>query len=182
MTTIRPFDRAALLEAGIAPERLERAGIPDGMPVVLGDDGRPISVLNRWLRSLPTRGGRSPNTWAGYAKDTVIWQRHLDEHGVDLFADRRALRDALETLYVCFRIDPALEDRWSPATWNRLIAAVDNFYNWAVEEECWRPRCLHMSRRWSVRLVWHRCLRVLFAGEFGGGFFGGGVVDEVFAC
>jgi site-specific recombinase XerD len=135
MTTIRPFDRAALLDAGIAPERLERAGIPAGMPVVLADDGRPISVLNRWLRSLPTRGGRSPNTWAGYAKDAVIWQRHLDEHGVDLFADRRALRDALETLYVCFRIDRAVEDRWSPATWNRLVAAIDNFYNWAVEEE-----------------------------------------------
>ena len=24
---------------------------------------------------------------------------------------------------------------------------------------CWRPRCLHMSRQWSVRLVRHRCLR-----------------------
>ena len=47
---------------------------------------------------------------------------------------------------------------------------------------CWRPRCLHMSRRWSLRLVRHRCLGLLFAGEFGGGFFGGGVVDEVFAC
>ena len=135
MTTITPFDRAVLLDAGIAPERLERAGIPVGMPVVFADDRRPISVLNQWLRSLPTRGCRSPNTWRGYAKDVVIWQDHLDGHGVDLFAGRRALRDALGTLYVRFRIDPALEDRWSAATWNRFVAAIDNLYNWAVEEE-----------------------------------------------
>lgn len=135
MTFIRRFDRAVLLEAGVAGDRLDRAGIPDGMPVVFSDDGRPVSVVNRWLRSLPTRGGRSPGTWEGYAKDVVVWQGHLDGHGVGLFADRRALRDGLESLYVSLRIDPGLEDRWSPATWNRLVAAVDNFYAWALEEE-----------------------------------------------
>jgi hypothetical protein len=46
---------------------------------------------------------------------------------------------------------------------------------------CWRPRCLHMSRRRSVRLVRQDCLRLLFAGEFGCGFLGGGVIDEVVA-
>ena len=39
MTTIRPFDRAVLRDAGTAPERLERAGIPGGMPVVFATTG-----------------------------------------------------------------------------------------------------------------------------------------------
>jgi hypothetical protein len=51
-----------------------------------------------------------------------------------------------------------------------------------LDTRCWRPRCLHMSRQRSVRLVRQGCLRLLFAGEFGGGFLGGVVVDEVFAC
>ena len=147
MTSIRSFDCAALLEAGFARERLERAGIPDGMSVVFADDGRPVSVLNRWLRSLPTRGGRSPGTWWGYAKDLAVWQSHLDRQGVDVFADRRALREALEALYLSLRVDPELEDRWSPATWNRLIAAMDNFYTWAVEEEL--TAALPFSYAWA---------------------------------
>jgi site-specific recombinase XerD len=147
VTFIRLFDWAALVEVGFARERLERAAIPDGMPVVFSDDGRPISVLNRWLRSLPTRGGRSPGTWAGYAKDLAVWQSHLDGQGVDLFADRRALREALESLYLSLRIDPGLEDRWSPATWNRLVAATDNFYTWAVEEEL--TTALPFSYAWA---------------------------------
>ena len=135
MTTITQFDRAALLSAGVALERLERAGIPHGMPVLLADDGRPISILNRWLRSLVTRGCRSPNTWRGYAKDAAIWQRELEERGVDLSGERAALREALQSLYNARRVDPAPEHRWSPATWNRFVAAVDNLYAWAVEEE-----------------------------------------------
>jgi site-specific recombinase XerD len=135
MTTMTLFKRKLLVDTGVARDRLERAGIAEGMPIVFADDGRPISVLNRWLRSLPTRGGRSPNTWVGYAKDSMVWQSHLDKRGVDLFAGRAALRDALADLYVRRRIDPPLEDRWGPATWNRFVAAIDNFYNWAVEEE-----------------------------------------------
>lgn len=135
MTTIRPFNKAALLEAGIDAERLERAGIADGMPVVFADDGRPISVLNRWLRALPTRGSRSPNTWRGYAKDAAIWHGHLAERDVGLFGERRVLRDALEALYTRYRIDREPEDRWGPATWNRFVAAIDNLYSWGLEEE-----------------------------------------------
>ncbi|HEV2369875.1 MAG TPA: hypothetical protein VGR90_08355 [Acidimicrobiales bacterium] len=147
MTTITQFDRAAVLDFGIAAERLERAGIPDGMPVVSADDGRPISMLNRWLRSLPTRGCRSLNTWRGYAKDAVVWHDHLSERGVRLLADRAALRDALSTLYIAHRIDPRPEDRWGRATWNRFVAAIDNLYSWAVEEQLTED--LPFSYRWA---------------------------------
>ena len=41
----------------------ERAGLIDGMPFILMDDGSYDLNLNRFFRACPGMGARSPNTW-----------------------------------------------------------------------------------------------------------------------
>ncbi len=111
---------------------VERAGLIDGMPFILMDDGSYDLDLNRFFRACPGMGARSPNTWRAYARDILVWARFLserrgrktvwqaDRHDVLAFHRARRLSDA------AFRI--------SAASWNRSIAALDKLYRWAVEE------------------------------------------------
>ncbi|WP_245331108.1 tyrosine-type recombinase/integrase [Mesorhizobium sophorae] len=110
----------------------ERAGLIDGMPFILMDDGSYDPNLNRFFRACPGVGARSPNTWRSYARDILVWARFLgerrggktvwqaDRHDVLAFHRARRLSDA------AFRI--------SAASWNRSVAALDKLYRWAVEE------------------------------------------------
>ncbi|CEJ11280.1 Tyrosine recombinase XerC [bacterium YEK0313] len=130
----RPLFRADLA-VSLAPGALdvvERAGLIDGMPFILMDDGSYDLNLNRFFRACPGMGARSPNTWRSYARDILVWARFLserrggktvwqaDRHDVLAFHRARRLSDA------AFRI--------SAASWNRSIAALDKLYRWAVEE------------------------------------------------
>jgi hypothetical protein len=116
-----------------ALDTAERAGLIDGMPFILMDDGSYDLDLNRFLRACPTMGARSPNTWRSYARDIFVWARFLSERrdgksvwqadGLDVLAFHRARR---------------LSDapyRISASSWNRSVAALDKLYRWAVEEE-----------------------------------------------
>ncbi|WP_439544040.1 tyrosine-type recombinase/integrase [Hyphomicrobium sp.] len=108
----------------------ERAGLIDGMPFILMDDGSYDLHLNRFFRACPGMG--APNTWRSYAHDILVWARFLcerrggktvwqaDRHDVLAFHRARRLSDA------AFRI--------SAASWNRSVAALDKLYRWAVEE------------------------------------------------
>ena len=110
----------------------ERAGLIDGMPFILMDDGSYDLHFNRFFRACPGMGARSPNTWRSYARDILVWARFLserrggktvwqaDRHDVLAFHRARRLSDA------AFRI--------SAASWNRSVAALDKLYRWAVEE------------------------------------------------
>ena len=110
----------------------ERAGLIDGMPFILMDDGSYDLHLNRFFRACPGMGARSPNTWRSYAQDILVWARFLCErrggktgwqanrHDVLAFHRARRLSDA------AYRI--------SAASWNRGIAALDKLYRWAIEE------------------------------------------------
>lgn len=100
----------------------------DQMPFIL-EDGKPISYANQWLQALPTHGSKSPNTWLAYARGFIDWYRFLKENGSDpLQASKNDL-----TLYYQSRRQG--EGSWSPSTWNRVVSTLDNFYQWAVEEE-----------------------------------------------
>jgi site-specific recombinase XerD len=103
------------------------------MPFVLDDDGRPALELNRWLRSLPTTGVRAPKSWIAYATDLVAWRRFLHQRNLDLLADVAMLRDAIADYHTDRRMgDPAR--RLAASSWNRAIAAIARFYEWAQEE------------------------------------------------
>ncbi|MER8472806.1 site-specific integrase [Mesorhizobium sp. M1328] len=123
------------LTLGIAPgvhDVVERAGLIDGMPFILADDGSYDRDLNRFFRACPGMGARSPNTWRSYARDILVWARFLgerrggktvwraDRHDMLAFHRARRLSDA------GFRI--------SAASRNRSVAALDKLYRWAIEE------------------------------------------------
>lgn len=105
--------------------------MPDGMPFVLNDDGSYEWTLNRFLRSLPTSGARSPKTWRAYAYDLVTWARFLAEHrGGRSVLD--ATREDLDAFYAARRLSGA-EFRIGASSWSRLDAALEKFYRWALK-------------------------------------------------
>lgn len=130
---------------------LDRAGVRDGIPFVLGADGRYDFELNRFIRELPSWGVRSPHSVEAYARDLMVFGRFLSvcrggrsvwEGGPeDLRAFKRARRPG-----------PGGEGV-AASTWNRFIAALDKFVEWAlaegllvadpyrrVERSVWTPR------------------------------------------
>jgi site-specific recombinase XerD len=123
------------LSVNVAPGALDMAklaGLIDGMPFILMDDGSYDFDLNRFFRACPSMGARSPNTWRSYARDILVWARFLAERrdGKTVWqADRHdvlAFHRARRLSSVPYRI--------SAASWNRSVAALDKLYRWAVEE------------------------------------------------
>ena len=110
----------------------ERAGLIEGMPFILMDDGSYDLHLNRFFRVCPGMGARSPNTWRSYAHDILVWARFLSER-----RDRKTVWQADRHDVLAFHRARRLSDaafRVSAASWNRGIAALDKLYRWAVEE------------------------------------------------
>jgi site-specific recombinase XerD len=108
-------------------------GLVEGMPFILGRDGSYDHHLNRFLRSCPTMGVRSLNSLRAYARDIVVWMRFLDERrdGKSLWS---ADRDDIAAFHEVRRLsEPPF--RISASSWNRMIAALDKFYRWAVDEK-----------------------------------------------
>jgi len=106
--------------------------VPEGMPFVLNDDGSYEWVLNRFLRSLPTSGARSPRTWRAYAYDLVTWARFLAERRGRSVLD--VTREDLEAFHAARRLSGP-EYRIEASSWGRLDAALEKFYRWALQVE-----------------------------------------------
>jgi site-specific recombinase XerD len=104
--------------------------VPEGMPFVLNDDGSYEWVLNRFLRSLPTSGARSPRTWRAYALDLVMWARFLAEQRGRFVLD--ATRDDLDAFYAARRLSGP-PYRIQASSWDRLDAALEKFYRWSLQ-------------------------------------------------
>jgi integrase len=117
------------IDAEVAAGRQRRAGLRQGLPFFLDEAGAPVEYVNRWLRQLPAAGCRSPRTWKAYAEDWRTWFLFLRRHGADPLT---ATRDHVASFYTERRLEGAAPV--APATWNRSVAALDNFYDWAVEE------------------------------------------------
>jgi site-specific recombinase XerD len=113
-------------------ESATRAGLVDGTPFVLGDDGVYDANLNRFFRACATMGVRSPNSLMAYARDLVTWMRFLAEHRFKSVwqADREDV-----AAYHAARRHSKPPYRIAASSWNRSVAALEKFYNWALEEE-----------------------------------------------
>lgn len=109
--------------------------IPAQIPYVLDDDFQPVEEINSWLRSLPRRGSYSPRTWSGYADDVLAWCKFIASRELGVFDPVDTLESALAE-YRELRLygGPGAEFNVLGATaWNRAVAALENFYSWALE-------------------------------------------------
>ena len=123
------WDRVGSVAA--ADRWLADLGLPHGMPFVLRGDGSPDGVANRWLASLPTHGCRSRSTWRAYALNWAEWARFLRARGVEPLA---ATAEEVAAFYAAQRLDRGGAGV-RRATWNRKVAALENFYRWAIDRE-----------------------------------------------
>ena len=138
------WDRVGSIAA--AERWLADLGLPRGMPFVLREDGSPDRVANRWLASLPTHGCRSRSTWRAYALNWAEWARFLRARGVEPLA---ATAVEVAGFYAAQRLDRGGAGV-GRATWNRKIAALENFYRWAIDRE------LVTTSPFAYRDVWAR--------------------------
>ncbi|MFD0009037.1 hypothetical protein ACFVJ4_42735 [Streptomyces sp. NPDC127178] len=71
--------------------------IPEWMPVLFEDGHGPRATraVNTWLRTLPSSGAPSPNSWRAYALAARDWLMHLRRHRVAVFGTRQELVAAL---------------------------------------------------------------------------------------
>lgn len=115
--------------------RVQRVLMPDGSEswTVLGDDGRPVPPVERFLAHLHALD-RSPTTQRTYATSLKLWLVFLDGIGADLdeagvdqvsrfIAWLRAPADNVAVL-------PGGTSRCSPATVNKHLAALFSFYDY----------------------------------------------------
>lgn len=123
------WDRVGSVAA--ADRWLADLGLPHGMPFVLRGDGSPDGVANRWLASLPTHGCRSRSTWRAYALNWAEWARFLRARSVEPLA---ATAEEVAAFYAAQRLDRGGAGV-GRATWNRKVAALENFYRWAIDRE-----------------------------------------------
>ena len=107
--------------------------------------GRRIGA-NRWLASLPTHGCRSSRTWRAYALNWAEWARFLEARGV---APLAATGDDVAAFYSTQRLDRGGAGV-GRTTWNRKVAALENFYRWAID------RGLATSSPFVYRELWAR--------------------------
>ncbi|MGW6394265.1 tyrosine-type recombinase/integrase [Streptomyces sp. NPDC055103] len=112
---------------------LQRAGVDEGRPFILGPDGSYDCHLNRFLRDLENWGVRSENSRVAYSTDVMLYCRFLHESrgGKSIWdtdgADLRA--------YKAVRLHGDGPGSISVATWNRSIAALDKWVQWSLYEE-----------------------------------------------
>jgi site-specific recombinase XerD len=133
----RSPDDHALVEA------LRLAGVPDHMPFILDSDGSYDLRLNRFLRELPHNSVRSWHSWKSYALDLLTWCRFLQEQRnttvwkatrADLIVYHQARRGGLAPLSSDPPFDTSCTTSISAASWNRTVAVLEKFYQWASVE------------------------------------------------
>ncbi|SEG94285.1 Site-specific recombinase XerD [Thermomonospora echinospora] len=127
---------AALVGAGLggvdAGRVLELAGARDGVPFILGPDGSYDLELNRFVREMDGWGVRSALTVEAYARDLALFCRFLA-----LRRGGRSIWEAgQEDLRAYKRVRRRAEGsfRVAASTWNRFLAALDKWVEWAIYE------------------------------------------------
>jgi site-specific recombinase XerD len=113
-------------------------GLLPQQPFVLDDELASVEPLNAWLASLPSRRCYSTATWSAYADDLISWARYLERHQLRLLDNVDLLEKAVGT-YRQVRLagapdDPTVPGQVGPSAWNRALSAMENFYDWAVDE------------------------------------------------
>ncbi|MFD1540186.1 tyrosine-type recombinase/integrase [Nonomuraea guangzhouensis] len=115
-----------------AADVLRRANVDEDQPFILGPDGSYDLQLNRCLRELDGWGVRSENGRLAYSRDIMLFCRFLHESrgGKSIWecdgADLRA--------YKVVRLRTPGPHQVTVGTWNRSIAALDKWVQWAIYE------------------------------------------------
>ncbi|MEU1447151.1 site-specific integrase [Streptomyces mirabilis] len=127
---------------------LERRVIPDGMPVVLGPDMRPVEPLSSWFRYLAYLG-RDPETMRSYAYVVLRLAEFLAWRGRDVLTATESdllayRRQRLEVQSV--PIDPV-------TTWDREASTVNGLFGWLAEAGHVRHRPLRMPKAYGSGLT-----------------------------
>ncbi|MEU9015780.1 hypothetical protein AB0D12_40205 [Streptomyces sp. NPDC048479] len=94
---------------------------------------RATRAVNAWLRTLPSSGAPSPNSWRAYALAARDWLMHMRRHGVSVFGTRQELVAALGT-YADRRLSGPVDERLESSSWELQVTALSRFYDWAQEE------------------------------------------------
>jgi site-specific recombinase XerD len=137
------------------------------MPFILASDGSYDLQLNRFLRELPHNGVRSWHSWKSYALDLLTWCRFLQERRdttlwkatrADLIVYHQARRGALAPLSSDLAFDPPITAPISAASWNRAVATLDKFYQWAHDEGY--VHILPFTYREAVRINRHHTVTI----------------------
>ena len=104
---------------------------------LLFEDGpaapRPATVVNCWLRGLPSSGAPAPSSWESYARVLKAWMEFLAGHGVGLFDSRGQLKYALGK-YAEHRATGPMAVRFAASTWGQHMSVLSLFYRWAMAE------------------------------------------------
>lgn len=115
------------LADGTAVALLDRQVIPDGMPIVLGSDMRPIEPLSSWFRHLAYLG-RVPETMRSYAYVVLRLAEYLAARHKDLLSAGEV--DLLS--YRRHRLDVQAVPI-DPVTWDREASTVNGLFAWLTE-------------------------------------------------
>ncbi|MFJ2264439.1 tyrosine-type recombinase/integrase [Streptomyces sp. NPDC087844] len=110
---------------------LDRAGVREGQPFVLGANGSYDVHLNRFLRELPSWGVRADNSVMAYARDVTLFVRFLEtsRRGKRIWdCDGEDLR-----AYKRVRLWTDGPQAVSVGTWNRSVAALDKWVAWSLD-------------------------------------------------
>lgn len=116
----------------VGRQDLVAVGLRADMPFFVREDGAYDDLLNAWLRALPARGGKSPSTWEGYARDVhtflrfLQWRRQTVDWRTTTAADLNEFKQV--------RLDePTSDVRVSAGSWTRNVSALESLFDWAVE-------------------------------------------------
>jgi site-specific recombinase XerD len=116
--------------------------IPERMPVLIDDDlrfedspsaSRTTTVVNGWLRELPSSGAPAVSSWESYARVLKAWMQFLATHDVELFDERSQLKHALGK-YAEHRATGPQSERFAATTWGQHMSVLSLFYRWAIAE------------------------------------------------
>jgi hypothetical protein len=133
-----------------AAEVADRVGaLQDGTPFILGADMRPVEPLCSYFFDVSRY--LKPKTLADYTYDLMDLARFLA--GLE---PRAGLLDATEDDLVAYR-DLRTTHQGRPvseATWRRRRAAIDGFYDWAVQQDGLLARKPYAGRRGGRDALW----------------------------
>lgn len=112
--------------------RAGATGLDAYVPTILWGGETYSADIDRFLLALPLEGVRSPRSLRSYGYDLVLWVRFL-------FVVRRrtvleASPDDIAAFHRVRRRGP-VDERVSPATWNRSVSVLLRFYRWAQEQK-----------------------------------------------
>ncbi|MGV4923833.1 hypothetical protein K2224_00605 [Streptomyces sp. BHT-5-2] len=115
------------LPGGTAVALLDRQVIPDGMPIVLGSDMRPVEPLSSWFRHLAYLG-RTAGTMRSYAYVVLRLADYLASRQTDLLAAGEV--DLLAYRRQRLDVQAAPLDQ---VTWDREASTANGMFAWLTE-------------------------------------------------